>query len=57
MSESALKINISDWVDLVKADNMTYRQRQATEIILTAIAITPPLKNKVNYILDYVMPA
>ena len=46
MFESALKINISDWVDLVKADNMTHRQRQATEIILTAIAITPPLKNK-----------
>ena len=46
MSESALKINISDWVGLVKTDNMTYRQRQATEIILTAIAITPPLKNK-----------
>ena len=46
MSESALKINISDWVDLVKANNMTHHQRQATEIILTAIAMTPPLKNK-----------
>ena len=46
MSEPAVKINIPEWVEVAQTDETTYRQRQATEIILHAIAITPAL-NKI----------
>ena len=46
MSEPVIKINILEWVEVAQANETTYRQRQVTEIILNAIAITPAL-NKI----------
>ena len=46
MSEPAIKINIPEWVEVAQTDETTYHQRQATEIILHAIAITSAL-NKI----------
>ena len=46
MSQPAIKINIPEWVEVAQTDESTYRQRQATEIILHAIAITPALNDR-----------
>ena len=46
MSELVVKINILEWVEVAQANETTYRQRQVTEVILNAIAITPAL-NKI----------
>ena len=46
MSQLAIKINIAEWVEVAQTDETTYRQRQATEIILHAIAITPALNDR-----------
>ena len=45
MSETVLKIDLPGWVDRAKANNKAYSQRQATEIILYAIATDPYLKD------------
>ena len=45
MSDTVLKINIPKWVDRAKADDVTYLQRQATEIILHAITMVSFLKD------------
>ena len=46
MSEPVIKINIPEWIESARADKSTYHQRQVTEVILHAIAITPSLNNK-----------
>lgn len=46
MSEPALEINVAGWVDKARADPTTFRQRQAVEITLNAIAETAPLNEK-----------
>ncbi|MCY3768177.1 MAG: nucleotidyl transferase AbiEii/AbiGii toxin family protein [Gammaproteobacteria bacterium] len=45
MPEPATRIDISAWVQTVRADRLAYRQRQATEIILHAIAMAAPLND------------
>lgn len=39
MPDQIQQIDISRWVDRVKGDNVTHLQRQATEVILHAIAM------------------
>lgn len=46
MPNPVSKIDVAGWVDRAKADPATYRQRQAAEIALNAIAITAPLNDK-----------
>ena len=46
MSEPNIKVNITEWIDSVKADSTTHAQRQITEIILHAIAMAPLLANR-----------
>lgn len=46
MSEPATRIDIPAWVQSVRADRVTYRQRQATEVILHAVAMTTPLNDR-----------
>jgi hypothetical protein len=41
-----LEIDVASWVEKAKADPVTYRQRQAIEITLNAIAMTAPLNEK-----------
>ena len=41
MSEPNIKVNLTEWIESVRADRTTYIQRQMTEIILYAIAIVP----------------
>jgi hypothetical protein len=42
--ESARCIDISAWIEKAKRDPIKYRQRQMTEIVLNAIAMTPGLR-------------
>ncbi len=46
MSEPNIKVNLTEWIDSVRADRTTYIQRQMTEIILYAIAIVPFLADR-----------
>lgn len=46
MSEPALEIDVAGWVERAKDDPVAYRQRQASEITLNAIAMTAPLNEK-----------
>ena len=46
MSDPIFKINVAEWVASAKADPVAYQQRQTVEIILNAIAMTPPLNAK-----------
>ncbi len=46
MSETVLQIDVAGWVERAKDDPIAYRQRQAAEITLNAIAITAPLNEK-----------
>lgn len=46
MSEPTLEIDIPAWVERARNDPVSYRSRQATEIILNAIAHTAPLNHK-----------
>ena len=46
MSESSIKINILEWVESAQADEVTYHQRQVTDIILHAIARELKLNEK-----------
>nr|WP_319515781.1 nucleotidyl transferase AbiEii/AbiGii toxin family protein [uncultured Cohaesibacter sp.] len=46
MSETTLEIDIPAWVNKAEGDPVTLLQRQATEVILTAIAMTSPLNEK-----------
>ena len=46
MSESSIKIDTQKWVDRVQANEVTHSQRQATEIILHAIARELKLNEK-----------
>ena len=46
MSETVLQIDVAGWVERAKDDPVAYRQRQAAEITLNAIAITAPLNEK-----------
>ena len=46
MSEPALEIDVAGWVERAKDDPVAYRQRQASEITLNAIAMTAPLNDK-----------
>ncbi len=45
MSEP-LEVDVAAWVEKAKADPVTYRQRQAVEVTLNAIAMTAPLNEK-----------
>ena len=40
MSDPVLKINVKEWVERIKADPITYQQRQTVEITLNTIART-----------------
>ena len=46
MSDPQIKINVSEWVDHAEAGSVTRLQRQATEIILNAIAAKAALSKK-----------
>ena len=46
MSEPNIEVNITEWIDSVKADPIVHAQRQITEIILHAIAMTPFLAGR-----------
>jgi len=46
MSDPVLKIDIQQWVERAREDPAAYRARQATEIMLNAIALTAPLNQK-----------
>ncbi|WP_321489083.1 nucleotidyl transferase AbiEii/AbiGii toxin family protein [uncultured Hyphomonas sp.] len=46
MSDPILKIDIQQWVERAREDPSAYRARQATEIVLNAIALTAPLNQK-----------
>ncbi len=46
MSDPPLEINVTAWVEKASADPVAYRQRQAVEITLNAIAATAPLNEK-----------
>ena len=41
MSEPSIEVNITEWIDSVNTDPIAHAQRQITEIILHAIAMTP----------------
>lgn len=41
MSDAALKIDVAGWVDPAKNDPVAFRQQQASEITLNAIARDP----------------
>ena len=43
MSETALKVDVAEWVERVRADPVAYQQRQTVEIALNAIAMMAPL--------------
>ena len=42
MSETALRVDVAEWVERVRADPVAYQQRQTVEIALNAIAMTAP---------------
>ncbi len=44
MSKPNIKVDIQTWIRRAEADRLTFRQRQVTNIVLTAIASTPKLK-------------
>jgi len=46
MPEPVLDVDVAGWVELAREDPVAYRQRQATEITLNAIAMTAPLNEK-----------
>ncbi len=46
MSETVLEIDFAGWVEKAKADPVAYRQRQAAEVTLNAIAMTAALNDK-----------
>ncbi|CAL4869709.1 hypothetical protein MMA231_04001 (plasmid) [Asticcacaulis sp. MM231] len=46
MSDTHVEIDVAAWVDKAKADPVTFRQRQAIEITLNAIASTHPLNEE-----------
>ena len=46
MSETIQRIDIQQWVDRTKVDDVTYLQRQVTEIILHAIAMDSYLQKR-----------
>ena len=46
MSETVLDIDVAGWVEKAKADPVAYRQRQAAEVTLNAIAMTAALNEK-----------
>ena len=46
MSDPVLDIDVAGWVERVKHDPVAYRQRQAIEITLNAIAMTAPFNEK-----------
>jgi len=46
MSEKTLEIDVAGWVERAKADPVAYRQRQAVEVTLNAIAMTAKLNDK-----------
>ena len=46
MSETVLEIDVAGWVEKAKADPVAYRQRQAAEVTLNAIAMTTALNDK-----------
>ena len=46
MSDPVLKIDVAKWVESVKDEPDTYRQRQTVEITLNAIARTTQPKHK-----------
>lgn len=46
MSETVLEIDVAGWVEKAKADPVAYRQRQAAEVTLNAIAMTAALNDK-----------
>ena len=43
MSETALKVDVAEWVERVRADPVAYQQRQTAEIALNTIAMMAPL--------------
>ena len=48
MSTEALeKVNIFDWVEKAKADPIKYFERQATEVVLTAIGMAEPFSDHI----------
>ncbi len=46
MSEPSIEVNITEWIDSVNTDPIAHAQRQITEIILHAIAMTPFLAGR-----------
>lgn len=46
MSEPKL-VNVSEWVEQAQHDPVRYLERQATEIVLNAIGMTPDLESKI----------
>lgn len=46
MSDHPVEIDVAAWVEKARADPITYKQRQAVEITLNAIADTTPLNEK-----------
>ncbi len=46
MSDAVLEIDVANWVERAKADPIAYRQRQAVEVTLNAIAMTAKLNDK-----------
>jgi hypothetical protein len=46
MSDELLEIDIAKWVERAREDPVTYRIRQATEVVLNAIATTGSLKQR-----------
>lgn len=46
MSDALLEIDIPGWVERARKDPVTYRARQATEVVLNAIALADPLNQK-----------
>ncbi|MBC6403066.1 MAG: nucleotidyl transferase AbiEii/AbiGii toxin family protein [Hyphomonadaceae bacterium] len=46
MSDSVLQIDVHGWVERAQADTATHRQRRVTEIVLNAIAMSVPIRNR-----------
>ncbi|NMN05870.1 MULTISPECIES: nucleotidyl transferase AbiEii/AbiGii toxin family protein [unclassified Novosphingobium] len=45
--EKTIQVNIEDWIDRAKADPVAYVERQATEVFLAALAMTPRFSREI----------